>query len=494
MRGARAGISKLASACAALVLLVCASHAAPARTPGLHRTASRASREDAQSSRALVSGLRLSPSPGAAALTIDLDRATTYSLFTLPKPARVVLDLRGSRLARATRLPHARGIVHSVRAGARPHGGLRLVVQLDALAAPGGRVRLPVRAHWSRRQSHATSELVVTIGATSAVAARDSALERVTLADVRAEPRIETDASPHARLERPASVQPAAESRTSFVKAPVVAPVVPPPHEPALAGRDVVIAVDAGHGGQDPGAIGPGGLEEKNVTLAIARALAARLDAEPGMHAVLTRDTDVFLPLRERIRRARAARADLFVSIHADSVHDAAVSGASVYVLSERGATDEAARWLADRENAADLIGGVSLADKGSTLASVLLDLSQSESISASMTAAQRVLASLDRLGEVRKSRVQQAGFVVLKSPDIPSMLIETAYISNPSDERRLRSASEQHRLAGAIFAGLLDYFDQHPPEGTRFAQLRRGGSDAVLAGAAASPAARIAP
>ncbi len=218
-------------------------------------------------------------------------------------------------------------------------------------------------------------------------------------------------------------------------------------HAPRQSGRDIVIAVDAGHGGEDPGATGHAGVHEKDVVLAIARALASRINSEPGMRAVLTRDRDEFLTLRERIGRARAANADLFVSIHADSIANDAVSGSSVYVLSERGASNEAARWLAERENAADLRGGVSLADKGNTLASVLLDLSQSANISASMTAAQNVLGALEGVGLVRKSQVQQAGFVVLKSPDIPSMLVETAYISNP---RRRATAAHPGAAGGA--------------------------------------------
>jgi N-acetylmuramoyl-L-alanine amidase len=204
---------------------------------------------------------------------------------------------------------------------------------------------------------------------------------------------------------------------------------------------------------------------------------------------VLTRDGDVFLLLGDRTGRARAAHADLFVSVHADSIQDRMISGASVYVLSERGATSEAARVLAERENAADQLGGLPLAGKSPALKSVLLDLAQTASISASMTAAQGVLAALDRVGEVRKPRVQQAGFVVLKSPDIPSMLVETAYISNRADERRLRMAREQRKLADAIFAGLLGYFEQNPPSGTRFAELS-GGSNAVLAAAPGVPAA----
>jgi N-acetylmuramoyl-L-alanine amidase len=216
--------------------------------------------------------------------------------------------------------------------------------------------------------------------------------------------------------------------------------------------------------------------------LAIARALAQRVDAEPGMKAVLTRNGDYFVPLRDRMRRARALEADLFVSIHADSIRDRSVNGSSVYILSQRGATDEASRWLAERENASDLIGGVSLDDKGDVLASVLLDLSQSASLSASQAAAEHILHQLNLVGEVRKPLVQQARFVVLKSPDIPSMLVETAYISNPEEEMRLRVPAHQAKLAAAIHQGLREYFYADPPVGTRIALLAAGGTRQVLA------------
>jgi N-acetylmuramoyl-L-alanine amidase len=244
--------------------------------------------------------------------------------------------------------------------------------------------------------------------------------------------------------------------------------------------RDLVIAVDAGHGGEDPGAIGKNGTREKDVVLAIARELALKINAEPGMKAVLTRNGDYFVPLRDRMRRARAQQADLFVSIHADSIRDRRVDGSSVYILSQRGATDEASRWLAERENASDLIGGVSLDDKDDVLASVLLDLSQSASLSASQVAAERVLRELNRVGEVRKPQVQQARFMVLKSPDIPSMLVETAYISNPQEELRLRSAPHQAKLAAAIHQGVHEYFYANPPPGSRVAQLAAGAAPRV--------------
>jgi len=211
------------------------------------------------------------------------------------------------------------------------------------------------------------------------------------------------------------------------------------------------------------------------VVLEVAKALAVRINSEPGMKAVLTRDGDYFITLQERTQRARRAKADLFVSIHADSIADPAVSGSSVYVLSERGATSEAARWLAERENQADLKGGIKLDDKDPVLQGVLLDLSQAASISASLVAAENVLKSLDLLGEVRKPRVQQAGFVVLKSPDIPSMLVETAFISNREDERKLAQAAHRAKLANAIFAGIEQYFAGNAPDGTRLAAARRG-------------------
>jgi N-acetylmuramoyl-L-alanine amidase len=225
------------------------------------------------------------------------------------------------------------------------------------------------------------------------------------------------------------------------------------------------------------------------VTLAIARALAARINSQPGMRAVLTRDRDEFLELRDRIDRARAAHADLFISVHADSIADRSVSGASVYVLSVHGASNEAARVLAERENSADLLGGVPLDDKGA-LAPVLLDATQSEIIGVSAGAAERVVDALGGVGEIRKPQVQRAGFVVLKSLAIPSMLVETAYISNPTEERRLRSSEQQARLADAIAGGLRSYFLQNPPDGTRFKQehLSTLASAADTKGAAATP------
>ncbi len=236
--------------------------------------------------------------------------------------------------------------------------------------------------------------------------------------------------------------------------------------------KDVVIAIDAGHGGDDPGAMGPHGVREKDVTLKIAKNLANLINKEYGMKAVLVREGDYFLSLRNRIKKAREHKADLFVSIHADAFKDPRVKGSSVYILSNRGASSEAARWLAERENASDLVGGVSLDDKDDVLASVLLDLSQTASLEASIGVADRVLSGLKQLGKTHKKHVQSAGFAVLKSPDIPSILVETAYISNPDEEKKLKDARYQTKLAKALLSGLKGYFRDYAPEGTLLASV----------------------
>ena len=228
--------------------------------------------------------------------------------------------------------------------------------------------------------------------------------------------------------------------------------------------KDIVIAIDAGHGGKDPGSHGAAGTEEKQVVFAIAKKLERLIAGQPGMRAVMVRDGDQFIKLRQRMQIARAAKADLFVSIHADAFKDSAVKGASVFTLSNRGATSEAARWLANNENAADLVGGVSLDDKDDMLASVLLDLSQTATTEASGNVAKKILANFKGVNPLHKSAVQKAGFVVLKSPDIPSILVETAFISNPEEELKLRSDVHQTKVAKAIFNGIAAYFKQYVP------------------------------
>ncbi|MEQ9452845.1 MAG: N-acetylmuramoyl-L-alanine amidase [Pseudomonadales bacterium] len=251
------------------------------------------------------------------------------------------------------------------------------------------------------------------------------------------------------------------------------APVKEAPKRPVRPDRDIVIAVDAGHGGDDPGAIGPGKVAEKRVVLQIARRIVANLNDHKGFKGVLVRDGDYYLPHRKRTDIARENRADLFLSIHADAFHSSRVAGASVYTLSDRGATSETAAWLAERENRSDLLGGVgdvSLGDKDPVLAQVLLDLSMDANRSQSIDAGKSVLAHLGKVAKLHKNRVEQAAFVVLKSPDMPSMLVETGFISNPAEARRLSQAEHQSKLARAIANGVVQFMRDNPPPGTLLA------------------------
>lgn len=238
--------------------------------------------------------------------------------------------------------------------------------------------------------------------------------------------------------------------------------------------RPLIIAIDAGHGGQDPGAHGPSGKREKDVTLAIARELARQINATPGLKAYLTRDTDVYLPLTRRTQLARSAKADMFVSIHADAAENRAAKGSSVFVLSLRGASSQRARWLADKENAADLIGGGRLPKSDNTLASVLLDLTQSGQMRASEDAASHVLDGLKGIGNVHKREIERANFAVLRTSDMPAMLVETAFISNPDEEQRLIDPDYQRSLARAVLKGIDTYFTRQPPPGTLYAARAR--------------------
>ncbi|HEY4367350.1 MAG TPA: N-acetylmuramoyl-L-alanine amidase [Steroidobacteraceae bacterium] len=386
-----------------------------------------------------VKDVRVWAGPDATRIVFDLSAPAKYTLRQLQNPERVVVDIAAARLDVDNReLPGAQGFVKQLRAGPPEGGHLRFVVDLSEPATPRSFTVAPLGSYGNR--------LVVDLEGASP----------------------DSGTAPAAKA---SSANSAAAATPKVVKS-----------AQTTDGRNIVVAIDAGHGGLDTGAIGRRGTYEKNVVLAIALRLKEMIDKEPGMSAVLTRDGDYFIPLRERIIRARKQRADMFVSIHADAFHDRSVAGSSVYVLSPRGATDEAARWLAERENAADLVGGVSLDDKDSVLASVLLDLSQGASMSASNDAAEKVLHELDRVGNVRRPAVQHAGFVVLKSPDIPSMLVETAFITNPGEESKLSDPSHQRNLATAILAGVRAYFSVNPPPGTRFAQMRMQGDLPVVA------------
>ena len=362
-----------------------------------------------------VDGFRVWTDPDKTRAVLDLDTRADYKLFTLDGPPRVVIDLKKSDLETSLKLPqkHA-GIIDGVRHGSPSKNTLRVVLDLESTAAVKSFMLDPVGQYGYR--------LVVDLfpeGSGKAGTVKQ-------MADVR-----EKD-------------------------------------------RDIVVAIDAGHGGEDPGAIGKSRTREKDVVLAIARELKESIDARPGMKGVLIRTGDYFIPLRDRFEKARKHRADLFVSVHADAFRKRSVSGSSVFVLSRKGASSEYARLLAASENSADLVGGVTLADKDDMLASVLLDLSQSATMEASHAVADSVFSSLNRQGKMHKNHVEHANFMVLKSPDVPSILVETAFISNPSEEKRLKDPAWQRKIARTIANGVQDYFYLSPPPGTWIAANRQ--------------------
>ena len=419
---------------------------------------------------------------GPVRVSIEVEADTVPKFFVLERPLRAVIDFPGTQKPSSVRLPSAQGVVRAVRAGPQADGSLRVVLDL----APGAVARWMGSDVAARRFSLEVSGGVAgTVPSASAV----TAVAAVAPAGLTPAPSIGSTVTPAESVKPNESIKPSESNKPNeSIKPNESNKPIKAEHAP-VGGRDVIVAVDAGHGGQDPGAIGVAGTREKDVVLSISRELVDRINREPGMRAILTRDGDYFLTLRQRIRRARDAGAELFVSVHADAVRDRSVTGSSVYVLSLKGATDEQARLLADRENAADLAGGVSLDDKDPVIASVLVDLAQSAQISQSMVAAERVLRSLSRVNEVRKPQVQQAGFVVLKSPDIPSMLVETAFISSPSDERLLNKPERRKDLAEAIFDGVRQFFLDHPPDGSRFAQARDSARTVVATAADSAPA-----
>lgn len=393
-----------------------------------------------------VQDLRAWHSEGQTRLVFDLSGTVSYEVISMSNPNRVVIDLANVRARTPLQLPAAAAAhVKQLRYAQRGEQELRVVLDLTR----------PVRirdAQLAPQEQASGSRVVIDL--------LDDAA-----ATTRAEP-VAVAAPPVPKPTAPPFTQPIA---TPTPGAAAAAKLSPKPV--GRKARDIVIAIDAGHGGADVGAIGTSGTYEKDITLAVARELAALINRTSGMRAVLTRSRDEYLALRERTERARAHKADLFVSIHADAVRNKRVQGSSVFVLSQRGASSEAARWLAEQENAVDLVGGVSLDDKDHVLKSVLLDLSQTASLEASLDVASQVLSALKTVGKTHSGQVQSAGFMVLKSPDIPSLLVETAFISNPDEERRLRNPKFRRQLAVAIQTGIISYFNQNAPMGTQFAE-----------------------
>jgi N-acetylmuramoyl-L-alanine amidase len=375
-----------------------------------------------------VNGVRSWSDDTRTRLVLDLSGQVEHSLFELQGPDRIVVDLKNAQL-KQVELPDLsqNRFIQAMRSGVRNGNDLRVVIDLKE--------QVTANSFQLDPSDNAGHRLVIDISTKSQVPEQASTAA------------VSPTAASVATRQLPVSTQP---------------------------GRDLVIAIDAGHGGRDPGAIGKGGTREKDVVLAIAKELQKLINAEPGMRAVMVRDGDYFIPLRRRMEIARKEKADFFVSVHADAFHDIRAKGSSVFVLSKSGATSEAAKWLADRENAADLVGGVSLGNKDEVLASVLLDLSQSATMQMSHDVAAKTIDNLARLGPIHgKKEVQKARFMVLNSPDIPSMLVESAFISNPDEEKKLRSADFQKKVAQAILGGVRSYFHESPPPDSWLAQNR---------------------
>ncbi len=400
-----------------------------------------------------ISSTRVWPAQDYTRLTIESKKPIRHNMFTISNPDRLVIDLEnvelGEPLNKLTeKVSDNDPYIKSVRAGHFKPGIVRLVLDLKTEVKPQLFVLKPVSEYGYR--------LVLDVYPAHPIDPLMALLEQTKTAipEVASAPSA-TDQLPPVE-EKPLTAQDQIIAKPS-------PPVVTPPSVSELRARTLIIAIDAGHGGEDPGARGRHGSREKNVTLAIARKVKTLIDGTPNMRGVLIRDGDYFIPLVGRVAKARKVNADLFISIHADAFIKPKARGSSVFALSEHGATSTAARWLAKKENEADLIGGVNLAVKDPYLARTLLDLSQTATITDSMKLAKHVLNELGDINDLHRGRVEQAGFAVLKSPEIPSILVETAFISNPSEERRLNDKNYQMKLANAILGGVKRYFAQNP-------------------------------
>jgi N-acetylmuramoyl-L-alanine amidase len=399
-----------------------------------------------------ITTARVWPSPDYTRVTLESAAPVKFTVMSVKDPDRVVLDLDGVDInAVLKELGEKIGpndpFIKAVRVGRYKPGITRVVFDLKNEVRPQAFTLAPIAEYGHR--------LVLDLYPLVAADPLLAFLEKIETQKGAPVP------PPAAEEIPPVAAAPAEKPRA--VPAPSVPTTRPAPKRPAVE-RLIIVAVDAGHGGDDPGARGRGGTREKNVTLAIARKLKARIDQEPNMKAFLTRDDDYFVPLHVRVQKARRVKADLFVSIHADAFIKPHARGSSVFALSERGATSAAAGWLAKKENEADLIGGVNLDVKDPYLKQTLLDLSQTATINDSLKLAKAVLSELGEINTLHKGDVEQAGFAVLKAPDIPSILVETAFISNPDEEKRLKSDSYQAKMADAVFQGIKAYFSRNPP------------------------------
>jgi len=410
-----------------------------------------------------IVAVRVWPAADYTRVTIEHSTPLKYTHFLVKDPDRLVVDLEGVEFngvldGLASKVAADDPNIRLLRAGRHKPGVVRVVMELKGEANPQVFELTPVGGYGHR--------LVLDVYPSNPPDPLLSLLDRKEPSPATVESRTEsrTASRPEGRSEpRSESV---AENRreTKSEPAPAEQKAASRSQGRAVVDRLVTITLDPGHGGEDPGAIGSGGSYEKNVTLAVARRLKAKIEAEPNMRAVLTRDADYFVPLQARVQKARRIQSDLFVSIHADAFVRPDANGSSVFVLSESGASSSAARYLAQKENAADLIGGVNIDVKDPVLARTLLDLSQTATINDSLKLGKAVLGEIGGINRLHKANVEQAGFAVLKAPDIPSILIETAFISNPEEEKKLNDDAYQDRMAEAILSGIRKYFAKNPP------------------------------
>ena len=412
-----------------------------------------------------IVAVRVWPADDYTRVTVESDARLGVRHFMAQNPPRLVIDIEGIELS-----PALRELVGKVRADDPYIAGLRigqnqprivrLVIDLKQPTAPQLFTLAPVAAYRHRL----VFDLYPTEGRDPLLALiRDKELAEHQAA------RAVQDALGEfiGRIDKPPVMAqaPALPSPADVAKPPpALVPEPTPQQAQAKIDRLIVVAIDPGHGGEDPGAIGPSGLREKDVVLAVALQLRDRINAQPGMRAMLTRDADFFVPLHERVRKARRVQADLFVSIHADAFVTPQARGASVFALSQNGASSAQARWMADKENAADLVGGVNIKAKDQTVMRTLLDMSTTAQIKDSMKLGGEVLGQIGKVGKLHKAQVEQAGFAVLKAPDVPSILVETAFISNPDEEAKLRDPAYQARLVQALTSGIARYFARNPP------------------------------
>lgn len=428
-----------------------------------------------------IVAVRVWPAQDYSRITIESDEPLTEKHFLLQEPARLVIDVDGLELS-----PSLRDLVGKIapddpyiaglRVGQFQPKVVRLVIDLKQAIAPQLFTLAPIAAYKHRLvfDLYPAQERDPLL---ALIRDREAAEQRAVKALESALGEMAGNSSNAALDKAPGASAPRALAAASVpatappASAPLTAPAVVGPPAVAASGKGridrlVVVAIDPGHGGEDPGATGRRGLREKDVVLAIALQLRDRINAISGMRAMLTRDGDYYVPLYDRVRKARRVQADLFVSLHADAVKTPKAHGASVFALSSRGASSATARWMAERENGSDLVGGVNTQNKDTSVVRAMVEMSTAAQIKDSLKIGNEVLGHIGRIGPLHKDRVEQAGFAVLKAPDIPSILVETAFISNPGEEKKLRDPKYQQQLVTALASGIKRYFAKNPPTG----------------------------